>query len=329
MQLFDCTLRDGANVIGRGFSSEQTDMILKGLTENGIRYIEMGNALGIGTPNGGRTSTSLSDDEYLSCMQSYRGQAVIGMFMGAHNTDEQIICRCAERGLDFLRIGNNSGDAKDSEQAVKTVKKYGMLAFYAMMKSYILPPDKLAEEAKRLEGYGLDAITIMDSAGTMLPDEVSLYVEALKRSVNIPVGFHGHNNLGLSSANAVAACRAGADLIDCGLMGMARSAGNLATEVALCVFRKMNVEIEGDMIGLISFIDEELMPEMNKWYKCQIKPMDLVYGYAGAHSSFGGIFRNIAVKYDVDIFKLIIEVSKINKKNPSEQLICEVAKRIK
>ena len=30
--LMDCTLRDGANVVGKGFSAEITDMVLDGLT---------------------------------------------------------------------------------------------------------------------------------------------------------------------------------------------------------------------------------------------------------------------------------------------------------
>ena len=75
------------------------------------------------------------------------------------------------------------------------------------MKAYVLPPDALADEARRLEDMGLDFITIMDSAGTMSPDEVKAYVSRMVRRVSIPVGFHGHNNLGLSVANAVAAYR--------------------------------------------------------------------------------------------------------------------------
>ncbi len=83
-----------------------------------------------------------------------------------------------------------------------------------------------------LQDAGVDRITIMDSAGTMFPEQAADYVKALKDAVTIPVGFHGHSNLGLSQANALAAAAAGADEIDCGLLGMARSAGNCATELA-------------------------------------------------------------------------------------------------
>ena len=46
--LMDCTLRDGANVVGKGFNAELTDMMLDGLTANHVPIIEFGNAGGIG-----------------------------------------------------------------------------------------------------------------------------------------------------------------------------------------------------------------------------------------------------------------------------------------
>ena len=48
LQLMDCTLRDGANVVGKGFSAELTDMVLDGLTASRVPIIEFGNAGGIG-----------------------------------------------------------------------------------------------------------------------------------------------------------------------------------------------------------------------------------------------------------------------------------------
>lgn len=54
-----------------------------------------------------------------------------------------------------------------------------------------------------LQDAGVDKIAIMDSAGTRFPEEAAAYTKALKAAVSIPVGFHGHSNLGLSQANAL------------------------------------------------------------------------------------------------------------------------------
>lgn len=74
-----------------------------------------------------------------------------------------------------------------------------MKAYFSQMKAYILSPNKLAEEARLLEDAGVDEITLMDSAGCMFPDQVSLSVEAMKNAVKVPIGFHCHANMGMCS----------------------------------------------------------------------------------------------------------------------------------
>ena len=48
MKLLDCTLRDGGNVVGKGYNIEYTVMMIKGLIRANIKTIEMGNCVGIG-----------------------------------------------------------------------------------------------------------------------------------------------------------------------------------------------------------------------------------------------------------------------------------------
>ena len=56
--------------------------------------------------------------------------------------------------------------------------------------------------------------------------------------------------------------------------------------------------------------------------------LQLVMGYAQFHDSFLNIITEIAEKYDIDYRILIIEVSKINKENPSGELIDMVAQQV-
>lgn len=205
-----------------------------------------------------------------------------------------------------------------------------MKAYYSAMKAYLLTPEELAEEAKFLESIGLDEFTIMDSAGTMMPDDVKRATECCKNAIKIPVAFHCHNNLGLSAANAIAAYESGADILDCGLMGMARSAGNLPTEAAVAFMQKYGEFKNIDLYAMLNGIDQRLLPAMEKHsYHDAIPPYDLILGVSGAHSSFGKTFKAVAKDTGVDLYKLIVEVSKINRKNPSEDLMREVAEKIK
>jgi len=326
MVLMDCTLRDGANVVGRGFNAELTKMMIEGLIKSNIKIIEMGNCLGLGAYEADKSIAPLTDKEYLELIQPYLPQAEIGMFMGVKNANEKNIAFGASYGLKFLRIGANAGDGKNAIEGIKLVKKYGMKCRFSMMKGYILSAEDLADEAKMLQDAGLDEITIMDSAGTMTPDEVREYCKALTSKLSIPVAFHGHNNLGLSVANALAALDGGATVLDCGLMGMARSAGNCATEIITATLQKLGKLDYVDFYTLIHFIDDELEPAMKPYgYRVPVEPIDLIYGMAGCHSSFAKRFADIAEAKKVDLFKLIVEVSKIDRKAPSVELIEKIA----
>lgn len=326
MRLLDCTLRDGANVVGNGFSAELTKDMLRGLISHGIKTIEYGNAHGLGGYEFSNSIAPLTDKEYLELAAPYMDQAELGMFMGAGRAGEEQIQMAADMGLSFLRVGIAAGDGAKAYDVIKTVKKCGLKARYSLMKAYLLTPLQLAEEAARLEACGLDEITIMDSAGTMLPDQVSEYVSEMRKRIAIPIGFHGHNNLGLATANAMAAWKAGAETLDCGLMGMARSAGNMATEVAVAVFQRLGELENVDFYGLLNFIDQDLAPAMEKEnYHDMITPLDLVLGSSGCHSSNVKKFRQIAEETKVPLYQLIAMVSAQDKKKPSDELIRSIA----
>jgi 4-hydroxy-2-oxovalerate aldolase len=329
MKILDCTLRDGANVVGMGFNAELTKMMIEGIINTGITTIEMGNAHGLGAVEPSERAP-LTDIEYLNIIKPYLNKAVIGMFMLKKYATQENISLAAQYGLKFLRIGANAGDGADACEGIRKVKAAGLECKYSLMKAYVLSPEELAKEAKMLADCGLDEITIMDSAGTMIPDQVEAYVKAMIEVVDIPVGFHGHNNLGLSVANAISAQRSGATVFDTGLLGMARSAGNCATELLIAAFQRNGYLQNIDLNILLEFLDNELIPAMDEYgYKAAVCPLDLVLGISGCHSSYTKTFKDIADQMNVPLYKLIIEVSKIDKKSPSIELIKAVANEMK
>ena len=328
MKIMDCTLRDGGNVLGGGFPKDLTVMILKGLTDNGVSVIEFGNPKGLGAEDLG-FAAPLTDWEYLEAAKPFFGKAEIGMFQNAKRYNADKVVRAAKEGLSFLRVGADAGDGHLYYNVIDAVKKAGIKCRYSLMKAYILSPEELAGECKDLAAHGVDEVTIMDSAGCMLPDEVKVYVKTLKENISIPVGFHCHNNLGMSAANAEAAIEAGADLLDCGLLGMARSAGNLPTEVATALAQRKGEGMEVDFYGLLNFLEKELIPAMESHgYKTAITPLELILGLSGCHSSFVKKFKEIAKEYGVDVKPLIVEVSKITRKAPTEQMMRDEAAKL-
>ena len=109
-------------------------------------------------------------------------------------------------------------------------------------------------------------------------------------------------------------------------MGMARSAGNITTEGALALFRRLGQCQEYDFYKLLHFLDDRLIPAMEKeGYHTPVKPLDLILGYSGCHSSFVNTFKEVAAEKNVDLYKLIVDVSDKNRKNPSRELMETVA----
>lgn len=330
VRLFDNTLRDGGNVVGHGFPISLTQSIIGALLEAGIPDIECGNCKGLGAYAKADAKQAPSDEEYFEAVQPYLSRGRIGMFMLAKLADKELVRGAADAGLYFLRVGADAGDGAGSVKAVAAVKEAGLTCRYSLMKGYVLPAAELAKEAKLLQDAGVDRITIMDSAGTMFPDQTTEYVKALKDSVTIPVGFHGHSNLGLSQANALAAVAAGADEIDCGLLGMARSVGNCATELAAATLKRQGYLPEVDLFGLLHYLEDDLIPTMEPYhYHVAIAPVELMLGLSGCHSSFLPMFRKVAQEEGVSLLKLIAEASTIDRKAPSESLLRDVAKKLK
>lgn len=330
MNLLDTTLRDGGNVVGHGFSKELTVSMIEGLMRAGIYEIEYGNCKGLGAYEQENATKALTDEEYLAIAEPYCKTAHLGMFVGAKRAKVEKIQAAADAGLNFIRVGNEAGNGKDSIAAVKMVKDAGLVCRYALMKGYLLAPAELAKEAKMLEEAGVDKITIMDSAGTMFPDETTEYVKALKETILIPVGFHGHSNLGLSQANALAAVAAGADEVDCGLLGMARSAGNCATELAVATLKRKGLLDEVNLYSLLHYLEDELIPAMEAYhYHVAVDPVSLLMGFYGCHSSAIPLLRAAAESKKVSIYQLIERVSAQDRKAPGKELIDTVAEELR
>jgi isopropylmalate/homocitrate/citramalate synthase len=167
----------------------------------------------------------------------------------------------------------------------------------------------------------------MDSTGTMIPSQAKEYVDALGKAVDIPVGFHGHNNLGFSVANAIAAIDSGAFSIDGALGGLARSAGNAPTEMLCAVLEKLGRPTGIDWYRLLDFMDEKfstIVPDMKS-----VPPLDIIFGYAGFHSRNLPMAKEVAREENVNLYKLIVQVMRYGQSNPEEATFKKAAFELK
>lgn len=91
----------------------------------------------------------------------------------------------------------------------------------------------LSEISKEAVKNGAKRVTIYDTNGSSDPFAVSDLIKQLKMSVDVALFFHGHNDLGLATANSLAAVYAGADGLDVTVNGLGDRAGNCSFEQAV------------------------------------------------------------------------------------------------
>ena len=64
-------------------------------------------------------------------------------------------------------------------------------------------------------------------------------------------------------------------------------------------------------------------------YHVAVNPTDLMLGLAGCHSNYLPMFRKVAEEEHVSLLRLIADVSAVDRKNPSEELLRKVAAEIR
>lgn len=119
----------------------------------------------------------------------------------------------------------------------------------------------LVEKANKLD---ISAFYIVDTYGVMRKDEAVRFYYIINHNLRkeIPIGFHSHNNLQLSSSNAQALIEINKNrelFIDSSVLGMGRGAGNLCTEL-LTQYINENTEKKYDLIPILEIMDEYIMP---------------------------------------------------------------------
>ena len=299
MEILDCTLRDGMHALATPLTPEQASRVIGGLTRAGVKVIEAGKPSGLGSPH-----AQISDEAYMQAMLPWQDSASVGMFCTPKFATDELLELAARYRLGFLRIGSTPQNVDGAEEVIKKVRNLGIFVRFSLMRVYAVSASQAAECVARVADMGADAVTLMDSAGTMLPRQVVEYVDKCSHACNIPVGFHGHDNLGLSMANALAAIEAGAQSLDGALTGLARSAGNAPTEMLCALLERIGTPIGVELPTLLDFVDGELKELFQSGRG--VKVIDLLFGLSGFHSGSLKIATQLAERYSIPMQSLFL-----------------------
>ena len=325
MQILECTIRDGGYAIDFQWPPGEIEQIVRGLSDAGFQYIEVGHGLGLGAS---RTSipAQCSDAEMAALAVAARGASKIGAFFipGVGTVDD--LRQFRDAGGDFVRVGTDVSKSESSWEFVALAASLGFKVFYNFMKSYAAQPFELLQRAIPIVEHGATTVSVVDSAGGMLPNQVAAYVEILKAGLDAEIGFHGHNNLLLANANSLAAVQAGASVIDTTLLGMGRGGGNAQTETMLVVLEKAGYPTGINPLQVARIAEQFISAKPTRLKGAN--ELELIYGFALFHSGFTKRVQDVAAAHGIPYQDLILEVSRYAKENPSQALIEEVASQL-
>lgn len=324
-EILDCTLRDGSYVVDFQFSPSDTALISQLLESAGVRLVEVGHGLGLRASLAGKGRAAATDAQYMAVMSSSLTKAAWGMFCIPGIARLEDLELAASMGMGFVRVGTNVSSAEQAEPYLKKANALGLRVFANMMKSYVLPPRAVAETARRLADQGAQGVYLVDSAGCMVSPLVGEYVSEIRARVDVPVGFHGHDNLHLAVANSLAAWEAGAGFIDTTLQGIGRGGGNAATEVIVALLARAGAPTGIDLNKLLDTSGAllERIPRETTYYG-----LNIIAGLHGFHSSFLHDVLAQARCDNIDPRELIEAVCASDKVNPSRELIQVESERI-
>lgn len=226
----DTTLRDGEQTAGIVFSHDEKLAIAHLLDEMGIDQLEAG------IPAMGRDERA-----FLEELMDAGLHASVLAWCRARETDIDAAAAC---GVDAVGISVPASDihlsgklrkdrvwALDAmRRCVSRAKAAGLYVSADAEDASRADPDFLEELVHVAEVEGADRFRYCDTLGLLDPDSVFRSIRAVREATGLPIEVHMHNDLGMATANTLAAVRGGATWVNTTAAGLGERAGNAAFE---------------------------------------------------------------------------------------------------
>ena len=243
VEIFDTTLRDGEQTPGIALSPEDKVRIAEALDKLGVRYIEAGfaasseierntikkiNALGLNA-------------QVLSLARSVKGDIDAVIDSGC----DYIHTFIATSDLHMkykLKMTPEEVRAKAVE-SVEYAREHGLKVQFSCEDATRSDLDFMKSVYKAVQDAGACSINVPDTVGVIIPKAMTYLISELKKEITIPIAVHCHNDLGLATANTLAAIEAGATIVHSTVNGIGERAGNVAMEeVAINMLANYGIE---------------------------------------------------------------------------------------
>ena len=250
-KLLDCTLRDGGYYTNWDFNSETVDAYIHAMNTLPIDYLELGyrnNPTKEYMGKFGYCPVSVLNHIRQTCTKK------LDVMLNEKSTkieDLKTLLKPVVGLVDMIRIAIDPKNFDRAVELAKAVKRMGFeVGFNVMyMSKWRTEYPDLLKKLSVLNGW-CDLFCMVDSFGGITPDDVIRIYKEVRQYTNVPIGFHGHNNLQLGLINTITAMQLGVDYVDATILGMGRGAGNLNMELLLTYLNAHNgLQVDFNVLG--------------------------------------------------------------------------------
>ncbi|WP_227778836.1 LeuA family protein [Haladaptatus pallidirubidus] len=263
MELLDITLREGEQRSGYTYTTEQKIAVAENLSELGIEYIQLG------FPVADSQTKEVCADLDITAKTTGIARAI-----------QKDIDAAADAGVDVIDLFAPTSDLQrshilgvDREELLSRIDasldyahETGREVHFSAMDGFRTETGFLNEIISRVNA---DYVTIADTVGSQTPRMVEETLTDLATDLS-QIGVHFHDDLGLATANALAASNYGVGKIDVSVAGVGERAGNTALEEFVIAqsreadFTALGVD-EGQLIpaleSILDILDEDIAPQ--------------------------------------------------------------------
>jgi methanogen homocitrate synthase len=238
IEICDVTLRDGEQTPGIVFTKEQKLAIASELDSMGVEVIEAG--FPVVSANEKEIVKEIASQGFNSriCCLS---RAVKGDVDAAIECDVDIVSifiAMSDLHLKYKYHRSFEEMLGCAKETIEYATDHGLKVRFAAEDASRTPIDRLKKAFKETETeYKVQYVSLADTIGILNPTTTHYLVSEIYKSINTSICIHCHNDLGMATANTLAAAEAGAKQLHTTVNAIGERAGNASLEEVMVALR--------------------------------------------------------------------------------------------
>jgi methanogen homocitrate synthase len=237
IEVCDVTLRDGEQMPGVVFRSDEKIEIAIKLNEVGVEIIEAGfPVVSEAEMRAVRDVSNLGLDSKISVL-SRSVPTDVDAALACDVDMVSVFIATSDLHLKYKLHMTCEEAIKTAFETVEYAKDHGLIVRFSAEDATRTDFNLLKRLYKKAEEYRADYVSIADTVGIMNPRTTFFLVSEIKKVVTIPICMHCHDDLGLALANTLAAAEAGAKQLHTTVNGIGERSGNTPLEELMVALR--------------------------------------------------------------------------------------------